>query len=261
MRQCKFLRIISFIGLLIFNIDIFAATAGSASYDNLNPQGWHFAIDPYAWMTAVSGDVTSHGYTAHMYIPFSTILQDLQIAAMVHMEGGYGPLSLMLDPLYVRLKDNDINDGIVNDVTLKMTIIDAGMFYKLYTTQPWSRWNQVTSFDVLAGARYFGLDTDIDFIPIPSYSTNMGAGAPIVGGRIWHNFTTKFHFWIRGDVGVGRIDGVNKTWSATTGLAYTVHKNIDIGAAYKVLKLDVTDSGININSLFYGPMVGVSFHW
>ena len=52
--------------------------------------GWHFSIAPYGWIIQVNGDITVKGDTEDLFVTFKEILQNLDIGAEGHIEGGLG---------------------------------------------------------------------------------------------------------------------------------------------------------------------------
>ena len=216
---------------------------------------WHYEIAPYIWASAIKGQATVDGHAVSATIPFNKILSDLQFAAMVHLEASNGPWSLMLDPLYVKLTKN-VAFG--TRLTSELTLVDTGVFYKLLSTQ--MKYNQSASFELLAGARYFGLDNEIDFPFNITVIDNTQLITPIVGARAKYRIS-KVQLWARGDIGGFHVDKIDKTWSWTAGLGYAITPCADIGVAYRVLQIDYNGSfNSKMKTRLYGPMLGFSIH-
>jgi opacity protein-like surface antigen len=58
------------------------------------------------------------------------------------------------------------------------------------------------------------------------------------------------------------VDNVTNTWSITAGLTYNISRHIDLGLAYRVLKINVVKStNVAFNTLMYGPELGVIFRY
>jgi hypothetical protein len=65
-----------------------------------------------------------------------------------------------------------------------------------------------------------------------------------------------------GDVGGFHVDDVNLTWSATVGLSYTMNSLVDLGIAYRAVKIDLNKArATTVNVIMNGPILGITFHW
>ncbi|MGB6976743.1 MAG: hypothetical protein WBE18_04735 [Gammaproteobacteria bacterium] len=227
--------------------------------------GWHFLIAPYGWASSVEGDATVKNRTSHIHVPFRKILKYIDFAAEAHVEAGYGPLTLMIDPTYLKLS-KDVNARLLNTqftinahLVSEVTLIDGGVFYRILSTGPATP--EYASLELLGGARYLNVSNTLTFARISStLSTNIQLTAPIVGARLKYDPTPRAHLWLRGDVGGFGVDNVKSTWSSTVGFAYTVYPHIDLGVAYRVLDIHFTTPNSTMNVLMYGPMIGIGFH-
>lgn len=217
--------------------------------------GWHYEIAPYMWASAIKGQVVVDGHRADATIPFHKIWSDLQFAIQGHLEASNGPWALMLDPTYVKLSQNLPLDS---HLTTEMTLVDAGVFYRLFSVQ--MKYLQALSLELLAGGRYFSLDNTLNLPIGQPVIDNTQVIAPIVGGRVKYRLN-KLQLWARGDVGGFHINRVDRTWSWTTGIGYAITHCADIGIAYRVLQIDY-NGGRNsqVNTRLYGPMIGFDIH-
>jgi hypothetical protein len=228
-------------------------------------EGWHFLVAPYGWASSVEGNATIQNRTTSIHIPFSTLLKYVDFAGEIHIEAGYGPLTLMIDPTYLKLS-KDVNTQLLNTpfflnghLISKIVLVDGGVFYRVLSTSPATP--EYASLELLGGARYLGVNNTLSFAAIsPTLSTNTQLTAPIVGARLKYDPTPRAHLWLRGDIGGFGVDNVKNTWSTTAGFGYTVYPHIDLGLAYRVLDIRVTKPNSTINVLLYGPMIGIAFH-
>lgn len=246
--------------ILVFVVVCFGV--GLAFGDPCCNDGWTFSIAPYGWMAGTSGTVQIGDFSSNFHIPFSQVLENFDGGAEVHVEAGYGPFTLMFDPTYLKLKQDVGQDTnfFAGTMTTKLYLIDGGVFYQI--AQNCFANGQSMSFELLGGGRYFSVNSDVDFDEGFSISSNEEYLAPIIGGRIKYFFTPQAHLWLRADVGGFGVDDVNNTWSSTLGLGYNINPNFEIGAAYRVLKIDVDAShNSNINTYIYGPEVGFAFNF
>jgi hypothetical protein len=221
--------------------------------------GWHYEIAPYLWMSGVSSDVTVQGVTQHVHLTFSDILKYLEFAAEGHIEAGYGPWSFMVDPTYLKISQDFTTHSIPVDTKQQTVLIDTGVFWRVFAS-PAVNYGSYSTFELLGGARYMGINTTLDADSLFSVSSNQNSLSPIVGGRFKFHVNPKAQFWLKGDVGGFHVDGMKSTWSVTGGFAYAVQRHIDIGIAYRVLKMNYAKDQVALNTLMYGPMLGFSLH-
>lgn len=232
---------------------------GLAFADPCCSNGWNFLIAPYGWLASADGTIHVGDFSSDFHVPFSQVLEDFDGGGEVHIEAGYGPITLMLDPTYLRLKQ-DVGDDtfFAGTLTSKYTLVDGGVFYQIASNCFPS--GQSIALELLGGGRYVSTSSDVDFDRGFSLSTSADYFAPIVGARIKYELSPQTHLWLRGDVGGFGIDDVNNTWSSALGIGYNINPNFEIGAAYRVLKLDL-DAARNssVDTYLYGPMIGVAF--
>lgn len=262
-----------------------ASFAGGAVNINTNyttptDDGWQFLIAPYGWMASISGDITVKGITNHIFIPFSEILDHLDFVGEVHFEASHGRWAFMFDPTYLKVSKgfttNSIEVGplnrfVIGPITGKIVsqtlLIDGGIFYQILSANNAAS-TQFISLEMLGGARYFYLRNKItlnprlsELFPGITVSGSTSVAAPIIGLRIKDNFA-KLHLWLRADVGGFGVDHINNTWSIIPGMSYSISPNVELGLAYRVLKIKVTKAvSSSLDILMYGPELGVVFRF
>lgn len=240
-----------------FCLLFFSLCLSRITYASTPDNSWHFLFAPYLWATGLDGTMTIANHTSDVHESFKDLIDHLDFGAEAHLEANYGRWTLMVDPTYMKLSDDFTIDTLNNKITQKLWLVDTGIFFRALE----SHLTQPTSFELLAGGRYMGIGADLDIGSLFSFSNNEDSLSPIFGARIKHYFTPRTQFWIRGDYGGFHVNGMNETWSANAGLAYAVLKHLEIGIAYRVLKLDFTDDANHfaMNTLMYGPMLGIGF--
>ena len=222
---------------------------------------WRFEFAPYLWMSGLDGNVTVDGVTNHVNITFGDILNNLQGAAQGHVEIGYQRLSFMIDGTYLRLSENfsaEMNQqAIGTQITTTMGLVDTGLFLRVFGHAPLEI--DAASLEVLGGARYFDTTVDLDVDSIGSLTSTNQSLSPIIGGRVKYALSQRAYLWLRGDYGGFHVDGMNSTWSTSLGLAYSIRQCFEIGLAYRALKMDYSRDNLSMDTVIYGPMVGVAF--
>ena len=279
MRMLKIRLILMVLGTIIsFCYPSFAATPkDNPAVDT--PEQWHFTVAPYGWLSSISATISVKEITNHIFIPIDKVLKNLDFVGELHLEASHGPWAFMLDPTYVTLSTHfsagpiyvgplkrTVLGPIDVHVTSQTLLIDGGVFYRVFEEQATP--NQSLSLELFGGGRYLGLKNQVglgfsrtELFPGISVTGTTSVFAPIVGGRIKHNFS-KIHLWLLGNVGGFGMDDVTNTWAATAGLAYNVSPHMDLGFAYRVLNINVTKStDLGFNALMYGPEIGLVFQF
>jgi hypothetical protein len=238
----------------LMSFSLYSQSAIASSRD-----GWHFMLTPYGWASSINADLRVKGRSADMNLTFIDILKHLDFAAQGHLEAGYGPWSLMIDPTYLKVNDNSQRRSIGLSIRSQTSLIDGGIFYRLFSKS----FTPLTfiSLELLGGARHLGLKNSLTFNQALTVSDSTDMTAPIIGARIKTDLTAKLGFWVRGDIGGFHVDHVKQTWSTTLGMSYALQSHIDLGLAYRILKIDYSRSSSGMNLLLYGPMIGFSFHY
>jgi len=139
------------------------------------------------------------------------------------------------------------------DVKLKGYVSTLGAAYRVIE-------NDMTSLDLLAGARYFKLDVDFDAdvgAGKVKYSDSGDALDGIIGAQVLTGLSERWYVSFYADVGAGDS---KLTWQAWPGVGCRLD-NIDAVAGYRHLEWE-TDDGDTFKDLsFSGPMLGVKFRF
>lgn len=275
------LKLIDFLKIcLALSFFSIASSAWADFRPDVNDDCWHVDFAPYLWASRVKGDVTAGNRQAHIDVPFSKILKDLDFAGQAHLEAGRGPWTLMVDATYIKLSKNvtttlpapinflgPLDAGLVS----KTGLVDLGGYYRVYCAD--LNCDQYFTTEILGGARYLGLRNKLH-LKLADFGTGPGLTlksksnfwAPIVGLRFKYILSPKVLTWLSGDVGGFHVDSVKNTWSATLGLGYNAFKYADIGIAYRILQFKVGKNAANNprhsngKLQMQGPMIGVNFH-
>ena len=121
---------------------------------------WKFSVGMPGWLAGLKGDIGVGGLTpVYVDVPFSKILQHLDMVAALSLEAQHGPWSFYLDGMYLKLSAGGNPPGpLLNsiNVTQREVIAEAGVAYRLWE-------GKRGYFDLLAGARYLYMDARINF--------------------------------------------------------------------------------------------------
>ncbi len=233
---------------------MFAATAPVAEAQSSSDE-WQFQIAPlYLWAVNIDGTMTIRDRVDQDFsVNFSDAFDNLEAAFTVHFEAGKGRWGLMADVSRLNLSGSQAiqTPGETADIDIENLILEGGGGYRFAET--W--W-------VIAGVRYFKLETDIGFqLDIaPEISVNE-SWTDLYAGLLWRpELGKRWTFSGRFDVGAGGSDLV---WNASAILDFQIGKWAAILGGYRHLDYDYknNDTGIKYDMSMSGPVVALRFFW
>jgi len=227
------------------------------------PGDWQFSGDFYMWAPAIKGKTAQGG---DIDISFNDIIDNLDLTFMAGMAARKGKFTLLVDVIYMDLEDS-------SDYSLTRRLSITNLDMTAWVVTPAAAYTVLDTerieINVLAGARYLYLKTDVDLVrqrllggPIrfsPSGSGHVWDG--IVGARgnvkLNERWKLPFHF----DVGAGDTD---LTWQAFGGIEYSFSR-LSVAAGYRHLEwdFDENDTGGDLFDDLYisGPVLGLRYNF
>ena len=247
---------------------VFGSNNNSYNANAANENQWHFVVTPYAWLFGMNGDMTVKGSTSDVDITPIDLLKNISILDFVgqlHVEAQRGNWSFMIDPTYIKASPSATLGPINVDVTVEMTLIDFGVFYKVYQ-QTYPN-DQAVSLELFGGGRYMYLKNEIALSAKPGAITVVGSQGwvdPIIGGRAISRITKNVFAWFRADVGGFGVSS-KFTWSAIAAVGYDFNRRVALVGGFRGLGYDYsTGSGsdeFKMDMTYYGPIIGLKFQW
>ncbi|MFA9613733.1 MAG: hypothetical protein ACERK9_07270 [Deltaproteobacteria bacterium] len=254
--NCYLQRLTTCIALVLC---CFLGTALPATAETDSDQdGWEFGVSTYLWAAGVEGTDAAGD---EIDVSFSDTLEDLDGGLMGIIAAQKGRWTLIADIIYLSIHQATsstaniigIPSKIDVDVKMKGYVSTFGVSYRVID-------DDGTSLDLLAGARYFKLDLDLDVEVGGSktkYSDSEDVLDGIIGAQVLFDLSEKWYLSCYADVGAGDS---KLTWQAWPGVGYRFEK-IDVVAGYRHLAWE-TDGGDTIDDInFSGPMLGVKFRF
>ncbi len=237
-----------------------AAAADSSAADE-----WQWEGNLYLWTSEM--DVSTQS-GASLSIPFSDILDNLDMAFMGGLGASKGKWSFKADIIYLKLS-TDVSAlktlpgprqgevALAANVGMKSWIVTPTVGYNLIDTEK-------GSLAVLGGARYLWLNVPIDLTttvgPITRFYSESPSGTnwdAIVGVRGELNLAPKWFapFYVDGGGGDSK-----STWQGFAGIAYRFDK-FDAVGGYRYLNYKFK-GGAALNTLTVkGPLLGAAFRF
>jgi opacity protein-like surface antigen len=221
---------------------------------------WSFEVTPYLWAAGLQGDVEVRNRKASVDPSFSDLLKDLDFGVMTAAEIRYGRWGFLFDGMYMRLsKDGDTPGPLFAgvDVVSKTGIIAGSFMYRPV-------WLDRFTLDILAGARAWILDTELEFkpgiLPGVTVSKSTAFADPIIGLRAAVNVTDRLSVSVLGDVGGFGVSS-DLTWQAFGGIEYRFARHWSARVGYRALGIDFEKAQIKLDAVMHGPVLGVSFRF
>jgi hypothetical protein len=230
------------------------AVSGPADAQSQSDE-WQFQISPlYLWAISIDGTMDIRGRIEQDFrVDFSDAFDNLNGAFTVHFEAGKGRWGLMADMTYLSLAGSqDIpTPGGSADIDVKTLILEGGGGYS-FANNWW----------VIAGVRYFKLDTDIGFQADIAPEIEVGESwTDLYAGIMWRpKLGERWSFSGRFDIGAG---GADLVWNAHAIIDFQIGKWAAILFGYRHLDYDYTNqnAGIVYDASMSGPLFAFRFFW
>jgi hypothetical protein len=229
---------------------------GASASAQSGPGGWQYTIAPYMVAAGMDGSIGIAGSEAEVDVPFSTILDNLDLAGMVHFDMMNERWVISSDLIFMNLEDDEAVAGGTTTATMEETLFEVAGGYRVSP-----------AVILLAGARWVDLSTGLDFS-----GPNAGVGEdaskswvdPFVGIQVAAPLATRWWLGLHGDVG-GFGVGSDLAWHAYADIGYRASDLVSIILGYRAIDMDYED-GEGGNRFAYdvltaGPQLGVAFRF
>ena len=242
---------------LVIVLCVFLALATPVNAETLASQkNWKFGGSAYLWAAGVEGTDSAGD---DIDVSFSDVLKDLDGGLMGIISARKGKWTLLADIIYLSIhQETSSTANIIGvpekvDVDVKLEGFVSTLF-AAYRVQE----SDMSSVDLLVGARYFRVDVDLDVDVGESKTKASDSGDVldgIIGAQVLLNLSDKWYLSCYADVGTGDS---KRTWQVWPGFSYRLEK-VDLVAGYRHLEWD-SDEGDTIDDInFNGPMLGAKF--
>ena len=222
-----------------------------------NDFGW--SITPYLWATETRVDLALRDADIGTgEISFGDLLDVLDAAFMVHVEGGKGNWTAFGDLTYLKTSDSTERTAFVIDTDSKQLFFDGAIAW-------WPR-GAGSNFNLYGGLRHSGFDDRYTFrliinnAPVGERRSTKDYYDALVGLRYRFDFSDRWALLTRADTSFGDSEG---TVLLQANLAWTVGKRqqnrILFGYQYKTAEFK--DGDLKLDFDYQGPMAGFNFRF
>jgi hypothetical protein len=230
---------------------------------------WHFIAAPYMWFAGLKGDVSVKG-VADIPIDqsFSDIFSNFHFGFLGHFEGRKDRFGVATDIMYMNLHvpvatGRPVLGQLGLDTTVKSTTLEGLGFYRVASG---GRKDNPAGLDVLVGARYYDMSTELNAtLPTAGAVTSGKQSFSWVDGLIGTRFRaplgSKVTFIGRGDIaGLGS----KFTWNLEGDLAARLSEHWTTGAGWRHMSIDYDKAGAErqlFNLAYDGPRAWFAYAW
>ena len=248
-----FSRAFSFMTVFVMLLTMVAADAEAREEDGIS-----WSITPYAWAPLTKVDLTFQDTSIGGEIRFKDVLDTIDAAFMVTVEGGKGRWSAFADMTYADASDDSERNLLTIRSRNKQQFIDVGI--------SWWPGGIGSPLSVIGGLRYTGFDSRFDFVSnltgeiLASEKSDSSYNDILLGLRYRLALSERWALLTRGDASFGESDG---TVMLRAHLSYAVGKQRQNGIlfGYQYKQADFDDSGLQFEFRFHGPTAGFKFRF
>jgi hypothetical protein len=238
-----------------------ASLAGESSREVIDahseesPSDAWLTIAPYGWITATNGDMGVAGRVAPVDISMQDTLDELEIAFMLAVEGGFGRWAFGLDGIYAGSSSSATLPAVAAPYT------DATVDFDQFFGRIHAGYRVIdecgSTLTAFVGARYSYLSTEIALT---------GFGAPTLaadGSKSWIDPVIGLHgvweindrWFLHGGGDIGGF-GVNSDliWQANAALGYRFQENLSLLIGYRGFGVDYSEGGFLVDTVAHGPV-------
>ncbi len=241
------LKLIAIAALLLF---------GPYAVAQPSPGEWQFTIAPYLVAAGMNGSIAVAGSEAEVDVPFSTILDNLELGGMLHFDMMNERWVISSDLIFMNLEDDqDVANGTAT-TTMDETLFELAGGYRVSP-----------AVILLAGARWVDLGTGISF-SAPNAEGGGDASKswvdPFVGVHVTAPLATRWRLGVHGDIG-GFGVGSDLAWHAYADIGFQASDLVSILLGYRAIDMDYEEGEgpdrFTYDVLTAGPQLGVAFRF
>jgi len=233
---------IGFLGWAIA-IGVVSAPHSAKAAESLDlPARWHVIVSPYVWTASLKGDASLAGLNTEVDVPFSDIVNHLDLALMGNVELTNGVFGVYVDGQHVSTSQDEQVLGQNVGLKVKTTSVSAGVFLRLYEVelhgQTVSGAPRRFAIEPTAGVRWTKLQADVRAL-----GQDVGKSAdwsdPFIGVRLTSDLSARWNLAAEADL--GGFDGANHSINAQAYLGYRTRmlgRPALLRAGYRYLSLD-----------------------
>jgi hypothetical protein len=218
----------------------------------------HWSITPYLWAPTTTIDLGVRGTSiASGEITFDDLLNALDAAFMIHIEGGKGNWTGFADMTYLDTSHSNQRQVLNIKTDSQQSFLDFAAVY-------WPA-GVGTQFNVFGGVRYTGFEDEFRFYGpagnlLERIKSTEDYYDALIGARYRFDLSERWKLMTHADFSFGESEG---TFLLRANFAYIVGKRrqnrILLGYQYK--EANFKDGDLEKDFVYHGPMAGFNFRF
>ena len=224
---------------------------------------WNFKLSPYIWFAGVKGTVSTipGAPSVPIEVSPSDALSDTEASLMLLFDAKKNRHGVLVDLLYT---DTQSTEDLIPEINLTMKSISKNkIFSTAYLYELYKKQNTVVDF--FAGARYWKVDTELQF----------GGGLGILDGKSIRNAESwvdpligikantplgDSRFYIAGGVTYGGFDvGSESFYDISANIGYQWNKAIGTTLGYRLFDVDYEEASFLYDVKQEGWLAGLTW--
>jgi hypothetical protein len=225
---------------------------------------WNWRVIPYLWMSDIGMNVKTPLFEGGGDVAFNDLVDKLDGAFQVHLEGRKTRGGVHFDFTYINLGDEvegtgeggpiPLPPGSTVKTDIQQLLIEGGGVYQIAGEED-------SPLDLIYGVRYIDLDPTVDItLPLPPQPTTTAGQSSsywdaLLGLRWYSKLGSSFDFMARADYAFGETEG---TLNLLAGLGYRFGKRdqLALRIGYRHMEVEVVDEPATIDLTMSGPSLG-----
>lgn len=226
--------------------------AAAAQTATAGDRAWEIELTPYLWAAGINADVTVRNQSASVDASFSDIVDALDVGGAFLLRAQRGPWVVWTQVDYLSLSSDELDDApAVGTLGQDVTMATLGFGRNFEST------NGRRSVDVLLGARYLDVDTDLRLNGIGTFGQDRDATDPLIIIRPSFQLSERWRFNPTFSYGTGGDS--EKVWEMQPQLQFTTTERTALRFGYRKLHYELESENGNVfDGAFEGPFLGFS---
>lgn len=249
-------------GVLAITLPWAASAHAVSDHERTDESQWRYRATPYIWGAGLEGRVGKFGRRADVSKDFSDVLEGLDMGAMLAFEARRGRYGLLTDLMYISLSESDslptpLGVEVDAEVRVKATTFMLAGQYRM-------KEDAGGYLDLVGGARYWGLRTDIN-VSLGNLFSRDGSDKeswvdPVAGVK--GTYPIGERTYVTGWAIIGGF-GVGSRFSSDLmgALGYKLNGQSALLLAYRRLEVDYSSSDFVFDASLQGPAVGWDYRF
>lgn len=214
------------------------------------PDGWHFTLQPYAWIPlVVDGTLSAGERTVDFNLDAEDLFDVFRGGAMVQFEAWNGPVGLIVDGNWLR-SEKELTPIEAPPIDITATQLWGDAMLGLSLGPP-----EATSLQLMAGVRGVSLKNELDIGDQISLDQDDQYAKFVAGARLPIRLSPGFLLGFRGLVNTPDIG-----WSLGGALILDFSW-VDLRLGYRWDRIHHESNDAGFKADVHGPYVGIGFHW